>query len=149
MLWSLVSQGPPPTHPHIPPPLRSNQVSMQCTISSVTTDVHDVWPVFSYFLIIQYMDTMGLKSFTKSHLNSVREKKICTLKAATKLEGPKFFARCTKNGVFFPGDHSYITSLHFCDFWTPLPPYVSMFLVLRISKNWHFLTPPLPLPVLT
>ena len=37
--------------------------------------------------------------------------------------------------------HSYITSSHFWDFWTPLPPYVSMFLVLRISKNWHFLTP--------
>ena len=35
-------------------------------------------------------------------------------------------------------DHSYITSSHFWDFWTPLPPYVSMFLVLRISKNWHF-----------
>ena len=29
----------------------------------------------------------------------------------------------------------------FLGFWTPLPPYVSMFLVLRISKNWHFLTP--------
>ena len=41
-------------------------------------------------------------------------------------------------------DHSYITSSHFWDFWTPLPPYVSMFLVLRISKNWYFLTP-LPL----
>ena len=39
------------------------------------------------------------------------------------------------------GDHSYITSSHFWDFWTSLPPYVSMFLVLRISKNWHFLTP--------
>ena len=38
-------------------------------------------------------------------------------------------------------DHSYITSSHFLDFWTPLPPYVSMFLVLRISKNWPFLTP--------
>ena len=37
--------------------------------------------------------------------------------------------------------HSYITSSHFSDFWTPLLPYVSMFLVLRISKNWHFLTP--------
>ena len=35
-------------------------------------------------------------------------------------------------------DHSYITSSHFWDFWTPLPTYVSMFLVLRISKNWHF-----------
>ena len=32
----------------------------------------------------------------------------------------------------------YITFLGFFD---PLPPYVSMFLVLRISKNWHFLTP--------
>ena len=32
-----------------------------------------------------------------------------------------------------------ITFLEFLD----LPPsYVSMFLVLRISKNWHFLTPP-------
>ena len=38
-------------------------------------------------------------------------------------------------------DHSYLTSSHFWDFWIPLPPYVSMFLVLRISKNWHFLTP--------
>ena len=38
-------------------------------------------------------------------------------------------------------DHSYITSSHFWDFWTPLPPYVSMFLVLKIIKNWHFLTP--------
>ena len=37
-------------------------------------------------------------------------------------------------------DHLYITSSHFLGFWTPLPPYVSMFLVLRISKNWHFLT---------
>ena len=37
-------------------------------------------------------------------------------------------------------DHSYITSSHFWDLWTPLPPYVSMFLVLRISKNWNFLT---------
>ena len=26
----------------------------------------------------------------------------------------------------------------------PSPSCVSMFLVLRISKNWHFLTPPLP-----
>ena len=26
-------------------------------------------------------------------------------------------------------------------FGPPFPPYVSMFLVLRISKNWHFLTP--------
>ena len=50
--------------------------------------------------------------------------------------------------IFF-GDHSYITSSHFWDFWTPLPSYVSMFLVLRISKNWHFLTPPPPLQVLT
>ena len=41
----------------------------------------------------------------------------------------------------FIWDHSYITSSHFWDFWTPLHPYVSMFLVLRISKNWHFLTP--------
>ena len=38
----------------------------------------------------------------------------------------------------FSGDHSYITSSYF---WTFLPPYVSMFLVLRISKNWRFLTP--------
>ena len=45
-------------------------------------------------------------------------------------------------------DHSYITSSHFWDFWTPLPPCVSMFLLLRIIKNWHFLTP-LPLQVLT
>ena len=37
-----------------------------------------------------------------------------------------------------PRDYSYITSSHFWDFWTPLPPYVSMFLVLGISKNWHF-----------
>ena len=29
-----------------------------------------------------------------------------------------------------------ITFLGFLD---PPPPYVSMFLVLRISKNWHFL----------
>ena len=30
-------------------------------------------------------------------------------------------------------------------FVPPLPhPYVSMFLVLKISKNWHFLTPPPP-----
>ena len=36
---------------------------------------------------------------------------------------------------------SYITSSHLWDFWTPLPPYVSMFLVLWIRKNWHFLTP--------
>ena len=41
-------------------------------------------------------------------------------------------------------DHSYITSAHFWDFWTPLPRYVSMFLVLRKSKNWHFLTPSPP-----
>ena len=34
-----------------------------------------------------------------------------------------------------------ITFLGFLD---PPPPYVSMFLVLRISKNWHFLTPPPP-----
>ena len=34
-----------------------------------------------------------------------------------------------------------ITFLGFLD---PPPPYVSMFLVLRISKNWHFLTPPSP-----
>ena len=47
----------------------------------------------------------------------------------------------------FTRDHSYITSSHFWDFWTP--PYVSMFLVLRISKNWQFLTPPPPLQVLT
>ena len=40
-----------------------------------------------------------------------------------------------------PRDHPYITSSHFWDFLIPLPPYVSMFLVLRISKNWHFLTP--------
>ena len=32
-----------------------------------------------------------------------------------------------------PRDHSYITSSLFWDFWTPLP--VSMFLVLRVSKN--------------
>ena len=32
--------------------------------------------------------------------------------------------------------HSYITSSHFWDFWTPLSS-VSMFLVLRISKRWH------------
>ena len=44
----------------------------------------------------------------------------------------------------FGRDHSYITSSQFWGFWTPLPPYVSMFLVLRISKNWHFLTPPPP-----
>ena len=36
-------------------------------------------------------------------------------------------------------DHSYIRSSHFWDFWTPSPPYVSMLLVLRISKTWHFL----------
>ena len=40
-----------------------------------------------------------------------------------------------------------ITFLGFLD--PPPPPYVSMFLVLRISKNWHFLTPPPPLQVLT
>ena len=33
--------------------------------------------------------------------------------------------------------------------YPPSPPYVSMFLVLRISKNWHFLTPLPPLQVLT
>ena len=48
---------------------------------------------------------------------------------------------CLSRILAFLGDHSYITSSHFWDFWTPLPPYVSMFLVLRISKNWHFLTP--------
>ena len=30
----------------------------------------------------------------------------------------------------------------FLGFLHPPPPYVSMFLVLKISKNWHFLTPP-------
>ena len=39
-----------------------------------------------------------------------------------------------------------ITFLGFLD---PPPSYVSMFLVLRIGKNWHFLTPPPPLQVLT
>ena len=29
----------------------------------------------------------------------------------------------------------------FIEFWTPLLPYISMFLV-KISKNLHFLTPP-------
>ena len=31
----------------------------------------------------------------------------------------------------------------FLGFFYPPPPYVSMFLVLRISKNWHFWPPPL------
>ena len=41
----------------------------------------------------------------------------------------------------------YLGTIHilrhhiFLDFWIPLLPYVSMFLVSRISKNWHFLTP--------
>ena len=30
----------------------------------------------------------------------------------------------------------------FLGYLDPLPPYISMFLVLKISKNWHFLTPP-------
>ena len=44
-----------------------------------------------------------------------------------------------------PFKYYVITFLGFLD---PLPPYVSMFLVLRISKNWHFPTPPPPLQVL-
>ena len=42
--------------------------------------------------------------------------------------------------IYYKGPFIYyvITFLGFLD---PPPPYVSMFLVLRISKNWHFLTP--------
>ena len=34
-------------------------------------------------------------------------------------------------------------------FGPPSPPYVIMFLVLKIIKNWHFLTPLPPLLVIT
>ena len=37
-----------------------------------------------------------------------------------------------------PFIYNVSTFLRFLD---PLPPYVSMFLVLKISTNWHFLTP--------
>ena len=42
--------------------------------------------------------------------------------------------------IYYKGPFIYyvITFLGFLD---PPPPYVSMFLVLRISKDWHFLTP--------
>ena len=53
---------------------------------------------------------------------------------------PNFWLLCHLFIVMYR-DHSYITSSHFWDFGTPLPPYVSMFLVLRISKNWPFLNP--------
>ena len=39
---------------------------------------------------------MGPKNFRKSHLNSVCEKKFVPFKAATKLEGPKFFLGAPK-----------------------------------------------------
>ena len=51
-----------------------------------------------------------------------------------------YYVRIFKSYLVFvswPRDHSYITSSHFWDF-------CSMFLVLRISKNWHLLTPPPP-----
>ena len=47
----------------------------------------------------------------------------------------------SKNGYPLPPtkeqirDHSYITSSHFWDFWTPLSPYVSMFLVCTKNKQ--------------
>ena len=47
----------------------------------------------------------------------------------------------TRNTVKYhwgPFIYYVITFLGFLD---PPPPYVSMFLVLRLSKNWHFLTP--------
>ena len=75
----------------------------------------------------------------------------CTLKKSYPIASINQAAHCTAKryqisnfqriNVLFIGDHSYITSSQFWDFLTPLPSYVSMFLVLRISKNWHFLTP--------
>ena len=44
----------------------------------------------------------------------------------------------------------HILRHHIFGIFGPPSPYVSMFLILRISKNWHFLTPPPPpLQVLT
>ena len=44
----------------------------------------------------------------------------------------------------------HILRIHiFRIFCPPPPPYVIMFLVLKIIKNWHFLTPPPPLQVIT
>ena len=49
-----------------------------------------------------------------------------------------------------PWDHSYITSSHFWDFWTLLPPYVSMFLdSTKNTQKLAFSDPPPPLLVLT
>ena len=43
----------------------------------------------------------------------------------------------------------HILRKHIYRLFGPPPPYVRILLVLRISKNWHFLTPPPPLQVLT
>ena len=72
----------------------------------------------------------GKRCFSNKHAKSISKAKNSTKNGKE---------TTSKENVI--GDHSYITSSHFWDFWTPLPPYVSMFLVLRISKNWHFLTP--------
>ena len=53
-----------------------------------------------------------------------------------KIFGPYLQIKITRGSFIY-----YVTT--FLGFLDPLPPppYVSMFLVLRISKNWHFLTP--------
>ena len=48
------------------------------------------------------------------------------------------------------GDRPFIYYvITFSGFLDPPPPYVSMFLVLKIINNWHFLTPLPPLQVIT
>ena len=51
--------------------------------------------------------------------------------------------KCRESGPFI---YYVITFLGFLDHPTP---YVIMFLVLKIIKNWHFLTSPPPLQVIT
>ena len=89
----------------------------------------------------------SLKIFDKNSADKIWSKKDKGWKVPSllpiRVKGPKAIHSTAKepgwNASKGPFIYYVITFLGFLD--PPPPPYVIMFLVLKIIKNWHFLTP--------